>query len=88
LSVLVLGSLLALYLARLASAQTAEGGQMTDQEFKDFLVYQDALTVKKINEHNAGAVAARYWDDAIDMSPSGMLLDARRSNGAWRKSFA
>jgi hypothetical protein len=43
---------------------------MTDQ-FKDFLVYDDALIVKKINEHNAGAVAARYWDDAIDISPSG-----------------
>jgi hypothetical protein len=55
LPVVVLGSLLALYLARLASAQTAEGGQMTDQELKDFLVYQDALTVKKINEHSAGA---------------------------------
>jgi len=59
-------------LARLASAQTAaEGGQMTDQQFKDFLVYEDAITVKKINEHDARAVAARYWDDAIDISPSG-----------------
>jgi ketosteroid isomerase-like protein len=73
LSVLVLESLLALNLATLASAQTAEGGQMTDQEFKDFLVYQGALTVKKINEHSAGAVAARYWDDAIDISPSGIV---------------
>jgi ketosteroid isomerase-like protein len=67
--VLVLLSLLALCLTEFASAQTS---QMTDQEFTDLLVYEDTLTVKKINEHNADAVAGRYWDDAIDISPSGI----------------
>jgi hypothetical protein len=61
---------------------------MTDQEFKDFLVYQDALTVKKINEHNASAAAARFGMTPSTFRHLALLPGGRRSNGAWRKSFA
>jgi ketosteroid isomerase-like protein len=45
---------------------------MTDEQYRQFIADADAVAVQEINRHDAYAVAARYWDDAIDISPAGI----------------
>lgn len=55
------------------SAQTSGNvGQMTDERFRQFIADADVVAVQEINRHDAYAVAARYWDDAMNISPSGI----------------
>jgi hypothetical protein len=76
--------LLALDLVAPISAQTSENiGQMTDERYRQWIADADAVAVQEINRRDAYAVAARYWEDAIDISPAGVAL---RSNGASPKS--
>jgi hypothetical protein len=74
-SVLIVLSLSVLGLAKPTSAQTVTGGcQMTDQQFKKLLTAGDAMVVKDINQHDAFAVAWRFSKDAVDISPSGIVV--------------
>jgi uncharacterized protein (TIGR02246 family) len=56
------------------SAQTTGGHarQMTDEQIGKMLAAADSYTVDAVNRHDAYAVAAVYWDDAIDISPLGI----------------
>ena len=66
-------SLLALGHAAPMSAQTNENiGSMTDEQYQQWIADADAVAVQEINRRDAYALAARYWDDAIDISPAGI----------------
>ena len=66
-------SLLALGHAAPISAQTNENiGSMTDEQYRQWIADADAVAVQEINRRDAYALAARYWDDAIDISPAGI----------------
>ena len=68
---LLLLSLLALGHAAPISAQTNENiGSMTDEQYRQWIAEADAVAVQEINRRDAYALAARYWDDAIDISPA------------------
>lgn len=70
---LLLLSLLAFGRAAPLSAQTSEhSGPMTDEQFRQLIADADDVAVQEINRHDAYAVAARYWDDAINISPAGI----------------
>jgi hypothetical protein len=70
---LLLLSLLALGDAQPISAQTSESiGRLTDEQYRQWIANADAVAVQEINRHDAYAVAARYWDDATDISPAGV----------------
>jgi len=65
--------LLALGHAAPMSAQTNENiGSMTDEQYQQWIADADAVAVQEINRRDAYALAARYWDDAIDISPAGI----------------
>src|SRR5262252_2549902 len=55
-------------------AQTTgdQSKQMTDEKIGKMLAAADSYTVDAVNRHDAYAVAAVYWDDAIDISPLGV----------------
>lgn len=55
-------------------AQTAgdQAKQMSDEQIGKTLAAADSYTVDAVNRHDAHAVAAVYWDDAIDISPLGV----------------
>ena len=66
-------SLLALGHAAPISAQRNENiGSMTDEQYRQWIAGADAVAVQEINRRDAYALAARYWDDAIDISPAGI----------------
>lgn len=46
--------------------------QMSDEQIGKMLAAADSYTVDAVNRHDAYAVAAAYWDDAIDISPLGV----------------
>ena len=45
---------------------------MTDEQYRQFIADADVVAAQEINCHDACAVAARYWDDAMDISPAGV----------------
>jgi uncharacterized protein (TIGR02246 family) len=56
------------------SAQTTgdQAKQLTDEQIAKALAAADSYTVDAVNRHDAYAVAAVYWDDAIEISPFGV----------------
>ena len=46
--------------------------QMSDEQIGKMIAAADSYTVDAVNRHDAYAVAAVYWDDAIDISPFGV----------------
>jgi uncharacterized protein (TIGR02246 family) len=55
-------------------AQTTgdQARQPSDVQIAKTLAAVDSYTVDAVNRHDAYAVAAVYWDDAIDISPLGV----------------
>ena len=46
--------------------------QPSDEQIAKTLAAADSYTVDAVNRHDAYAVAAVYWDDAVDISPLGV----------------
>ena len=59
---------------QLTPAQAADDQpkQLSDDEIARRLAAADSYTVDAVNRHDAYAVAAVYWDDGIEISPSGV----------------
>jgi ketosteroid isomerase-like protein len=66
--------LLLLGSAHLIQAQTTgdQARQLSDKQIGEAFAAADSYTVDAVNRHDAYAVAAVYWDDAIDISPLGV----------------
>jgi uncharacterized protein (TIGR02246 family) len=66
--------LLLLGSVQLIQAQTKgdQARQLSDEQIAKALAAADSYTVDAVNRHDAYAVAAVYWDDAIDISPLGV----------------
>jgi len=63
---------IALLLLPIGSAETAPA-RIRDNGIGDIIARADEAAVAEFNRHDAHALAARYWDDAIDISPSGIV---------------
>jgi ketosteroid isomerase-like protein len=57
---------------------------MTDEQYRQWIA--DAVAVQEINRRDAYDVAARYWDDAIDIYPRASHRAGPRSRSASPKS--
>jgi len=66
--------LLLLGCVHLVQAQTASDRArgLSDEQIGAALAAADRHTVDAVNRHDAHAVAAVYWEDAIDISPLGV----------------
>jgi uncharacterized protein (TIGR02246 family) len=47
--------------------------QLSDEQIGKALAAADSYTVDAVNRHDAYAVAAVYWDDAIEITPTGIV---------------
>lgn len=60
-----------LLLLPIGSAGTASA-QIPDSGIGAVIARADKAAVAEVNRHDAHALAAHYWDDAIDISPAGI----------------
>ncbi len=56
-------------------AQTTgdQAKQFSDEQIGKALAAADSYTVDAVNRHDAYAIAAVYWDDAIEIAPTGIV---------------
>jgi ketosteroid isomerase-like protein len=48
--------------------------QMSDEQFLQMLHFADEGTLEEFKRGDAYAIAAKYWEDAIDVSPDGFFI--------------
>ena len=65
-----------------APAQTQNGG------IADIIARADESAVAEVNRHDAHALAARYWDDATDLSPQGVVTGRAEIERRFAEEFA
>ncbi len=68
----VMAALALALLSLLPTGQTSKA-EVQDDGIGRIIARADQGAVAEFNRHDAHALAARYWDDAIDVSPAGVV---------------
>lgn len=68
------------------SAETA-AAQIRDNGIGQIIARADEGAVAEFNRHDAHALAARYWDNAIDISPAGIVSGRPEIEGRFAAFF-
>ena len=71
----------------LARSAETSSAQPADDTARQIIAHADEGAVAEVNRHDAHALSARYWDDAIDISPAGIVSGRPEIERRFAESF-